>query len=157
MDAELKVPTSGGHMLDYCLGAMGQQQLDANTILALLSLVNLTNILELIVNGRAQGSRPSEVAVKEQAPAENALSQIIPPGGDKSAMLNNLLGLLGGSGDLSKLMPLVSMLGGALKNSQQEAPAASVAKEEAPPIEAVEAAPEEKEVRSPSGWARVGR
>ena len=44
--------------------------------------------------------------------AAQKAAELIPPGSDKAALLNNLMGMLG-SGDLSKLMPLASMLGNA--------------------------------------------
>ena len=55
MEAEVRVPTAGGQLLEFCLKSIGQhEQLDTNTMLALLSLVNLTNILELIAQGSGQ-------------------------------------------------------------------------------------------------------
>jgi hypothetical protein len=157
-DTEFKVPTPGGQLLDFCLKTIGEQeQLDANTMLALLSLVNLTNILELIGQGRAGGQLASKQQ-SEDSPL-TALREAIPPGSDKMGMLNNLMGMLGGGGgDLSKLMPLVSMLGTAMKNNQQPA------ETPVPPAETEqhqeELAATEAEVKEPpaaSGWARVGR
>jgi hypothetical protein len=149
MGEENKVPTPGGQLLDFCLKTIAdQQQIDANTMLALLSLVNLTNILELIGQGKREG-----IAGNTGVPGE-----VIQPGADKMGMLNNLMSMLGGSGDISKLMPLISMLGNVMKGSPQppEAPPVEVKREEA--IEEPEAEePELKEPRAASGWARVGR
>lgn len=160
---QIKVPTPGGQLLDFCLKTIGeQQQLDANTMLALLSLVNLTNILELISQGHAQSSvqTTSNPQSAGDSPLTTALSQVMPPGADKMGMLNNLMGMLGGSGgDLSKLMPLISMLGNAMKNSPPpaETPPPPKEAEEQPKEELVAAESESKDPRTISGWARVGR
>ena len=156
MEAEVKVPTAGGQLLEFCLKSIGQhEKLDANTMLALLSLVNLTNILELIAqgNGKQTLMLPSPQVNQESQKA----ADLIPPGSDKAALLNNLMSMLGGGGDLGKLMPLVSMLGNALKNNQQAAEKQEPPKQEEKPVEEASEAKDEKEPRPLSGWARVGR
>lgn len=155
MEAEVRVPTAGGQLLEFCLKSIGQhEQLDTNTMLALLSLVNLTNILELIAQG--SGQKALMLPSPQADGAAQKAAELIPPGSDKAALLNNLMGMLG-SGDLSKLMPLVSMLGNALKSDQQTAERPEPPKEvEGPAVDAAEQK-EEKEPRPVSGWARVGR
>lgn len=144
--------TAQGQLLELCLKTIQEEAVDAKTMMGLLGLVNLTQILELV------GGKTGAVAVAKPPVPTNAgeLAGLIPAGTDKNALMNNLMGMLGGDGDFTKLLPLVSMLGSALKSNQGER---SAVKEESPgaPPEPEPVPVEHKESAATNGWARVGR
>lgn len=150
-------------LMNLCLKTLSQEEaVDANTLMALLGLVNLTGILDLLGPRSVGAEAPGKLPLPKELAS---LANLIPQGTDQGALLSNVMGMLGGKGDLSKLLPLVSMLGNAFNNNNKEEPAV---KEEVPPTTeeypapteeyAPPQAPKDEQQEPPgSGWARVGR